>query len=261
MFKKALFIILSLIFLSSISFSVPQYIDYQGMLRDMLGNTQTGTFSMRFKIYDAVTSGTEVFDSGAVSVSASNGLYNVRLGPVDSSTIFEGSDRWLEVSVGSDTLSPRLRINSVAYAIRADVATNADFATLSATATNAGTVDNFSASSTATASTLYPLDANAKLSGVPVSAEAATGFAMYVDGKLGASSSVIGTDTITNGNQEVTILDSNVTATSAIFVTAGPADHDHGGIWVSARSAGTITVKIANAAPFSGLPFWYLIVN
>lgn len=155
--------------------AVPQYINYQGVLRAKTsGALQTGTFTMRFKVYDAETSGTAVFDSGNTSVAVDSGIYNVRLGAVNSSTIFEGSDRWLEVAVvdpttgTTDTMTPRLRINSVAYALKADLATTAE------SATNALALGGYAVG--LTAGTIPTIDATGKLPStiVPASGTATT---------------------------------------------------------------------------------------
>lgn len=122
------------ILLSVSVYSVPAYINYQGVLRDNSGTALTGTYSINFKIYAADTGGTALWESGAQSVTASNGLYTVKLGPITTpTTTFDGSRRWLEVVVGTDTLSPRMEITSVAYAIRTDYATTAESATTAAT--------------------------------------------------------------------------------------------------------------------------------
>lgn len=234
--------------------AVPQYINYQGILRDVDGNLQDGTFPMVFKIYDAETFGNEEFSSGATDVSVSNGLYNVRLGPVTSS-IFDGDIRYLEIQVSSDILSPRLQINSVAYAIMAasaEVATtaqtadtavyaansgtattaaSADYATLSGTATNAGdadTVDGIDASSTAIAGQLLALSAGPQFKGMSVSAEASvSNYALYVNGgKIGVKTGTnmsAGTGTISAGSSDAVISNVPLTANSIIILTVGHA--------------------------------------
>ena len=54
-----------------------------------------------------------------------NGLFNALLGPIDAS-VFDGSDRWMEIEVEGEILGARQRIVSVAYAIRATSAADAD---------------------------------------------------------------------------------------------------------------------------------------
>lgn len=100
------------------AWAVPQYMNYQGVLRDNAGNLVTGTKAMTFKIFDAVTSGTELWTMTSSEVKVNSGLYNVQLGPLGSVDMTSGR-RWVEVAVGTDTLSPRLEILAVAYALLA----------------------------------------------------------------------------------------------------------------------------------------------
>lgn len=120
--------------------AVPGYINYQGLLRDSAGNVVTGTKSMTFKIYDSLTGGSARWTMTDSAVSVSNGLYTVKLGPLTSTDVGTGS-RWLEVVVGSETLTPRLEILSVAYAITAGSVASVDYATLAGTATTAASAD------------------------------------------------------------------------------------------------------------------------
>lgn len=272
--KNKLMITLLVLGVAAIAFAVPQYFNYQGILRDSAGDLQTGDFSMTFKIYNVESGGTAAYDSGATTVTVSNGLYNVEL-PANAS-IFNGDAKWLEVTVGSDTLAPRLKINSVAYAIRAenavtaesattaDTADNADYATLSGTATNAGTVDDISANTSATANELLALDTNKQFKGMSISAEAAGNtFALFVDGKLGASGAVVGTGTIGGGNARVTVNNAAVTTNSIIFLTpASSSVIDAKFIKVETVSSGSFDVSTydENNTTFA-IPFNYLIIN
>lgn len=119
----------AILILTAAAFAVPQYLTYQGVLRDSSGNLLTGTKAMSFSIYSASSGGTLIYGpQNESSVSVSNGNYTVQLGAVNSTSIFTASgDRYLEIAVGDSlsslsTLSPRLKINSVAYAIRAEAA-------------------------------------------------------------------------------------------------------------------------------------------
>lgn len=108
------------------------HIPYSGQLADDQGAALTGSHSLTFRLYDAVTGGTLVW-SETHAVTVSNGYFSVELGavggiPLDS-TIFDGSDRFLEVQVdGGTPLSPRKSILPVAYAVRADEAAHAALA-------------------------------------------------------------------------------------------------------------------------------------
>jgi hypothetical protein len=70
---------------------------YQGKLSEA-GVPASGTYSMQFKLFDALSSGTPV---GATindpNVAVTNGMFTVRL-DFDSSP-FSGADRYLEISV------------------------------------------------------------------------------------------------------------------------------------------------------------------
>lgn len=250
--KKYLLSLLISVMLASIaSAAVPLYIDYQGMLRDKSGNTQTGSFSMVFKIYDAATSGNIVYQE-TQTVSVSNGIYNVRLGAVDSSSVFDGSDRWLLVSVGGDDLLPRLRINSVAYAVRAETA---DYAAVAGTATLA-----------ATATTLAS-NANVSTTGtVTVGALTLNG------GKLNittGTNAIVGTGTIESGTSYVTVYNSAVTSNSIILLSVGPhaslGANINGGVRATTITGGSsfnvATMDNAVPSPAANISFSYLIIN
>lgn len=137
--RKTIVVTMTLLILAAAAAAVPQYISYQGMLRDADGNLQNTTIDMTFRIYDDADDGNLKNTPDGytkANVLVSKGLYNVQI-PADS-TIFDGvGDRYLEIQVGSDILKPRLQINSVAYAIRAEVAGSAAYATLAGTASTA----------------------------------------------------------------------------------------------------------------------------
>ncbi|MFC1496185.1 hypothetical protein ACFL52_02090 [Candidatus Margulisiibacteriota bacterium] len=249
MVRRILFIILGLIIICSAAGAVPQYINYQGILRDSNGDAQTGTFSMTFKIYAAETGGTAVYDSGATSVSVSNGLYNVQLGTVDS-TVFTGADRWLEVTVAGDTLSPRLKINSVAYAI---------------------TASNVEDDAITSAKILDGTIAGGDLAGgidITTTGDVSVG-GLTTSGTLNISG-VVGTGTIVVNDGAATVTNTNLTANSIILLSVGHAAatanfvESNGGIRVSGINVGAnqFTVSTMNGSgPDGNLPFSYIIIN
>ena len=115
----------------------PDQMNYQGVLRDQNGNPLTGTYDMVFRFMDAATGGNEILvdshtaaNSNAVIVAG--GLFDVALGTGTMSdgsgpgaytvlrTVFRDyTDVWLEIEVGTETLSPRTRIQSAPYAFNA----------------------------------------------------------------------------------------------------------------------------------------------
>ncbi len=124
---------------------VPMLLNYQGNLVAPDGTPKSGQYSIEFAVYDAVSDGNQLPAAGpwgeTQSVQVADCVFNVLLGSVTSlpPTPFDGgpSDsagplRFLEVVVEGETLSPRHRIVSVAYALR--------FSTTGATAPNTHSV-------------------------------------------------------------------------------------------------------------------------
>ena len=105
--------------------AVPEMIHYQGVLADDAGNPLDTTVSMTFSIYDDFTDGTALWTEIHGSVTTLGGLFNVLLSI--PSSYFDGSDRWLGLTVGADPeMTPRQRMASVAYAYRSGYAEDAD---------------------------------------------------------------------------------------------------------------------------------------
>lgn len=87
-----------------------------------------GTHAFIFKLFDAETGGSQRWEENHLNVSVDQGLVYLMLGrnnPLDS-TVFTGAQLWLEVTVDGNTMSPRVAIASVPYAVRAGVAASAD---------------------------------------------------------------------------------------------------------------------------------------
>lgn len=131
------FAVAAAIFATGAAFAAqgPAQINYQGVLRDAAGKPRTGSFDMVFRFYDALLAGNEILvDShevaGTGAVTATSGAFNVALG---GGTVTDGSGPntyvslrdvfaqfgtvYLEVTVGGETLSPRTRLLSSAFAI------------------------------------------------------------------------------------------------------------------------------------------------
>ncbi len=269
--------------------AVPQYLNYQGVLRDSAGNLVSGTKAMTFKIFDASTSGTELWTMTSSEVKVNNGLYNVQLGPLGSVDMTSGR-RWIEVAVGTDTLSPRLEILAVAYALLAasaesvggysvapsgsgnfiPVATSgklnasvipttgltadtANYATLSGTATNAGYATLSGTASSATS-----------VKG-QVTAEATSGYALFIDGRLGAGGVCVGSGTLRTGGDAFSdpiTPASSLTSSSIILVSPGDHSPTYGNpqnMWVRRINATQFRVYASSAV--DSYPFNYIIIN
>ncbi len=94
------------------SFVYAQPFTYQGMLKQN-GSPVTDTLSMTFTLYDALDGGNQIGLPITQDVPVENGLFTVTL---DFGNVWNGADRYLEITVGSTVLSPRVKINPVPYA-------------------------------------------------------------------------------------------------------------------------------------------------
>ena len=100
------------IMMSALTQGMSQPFTYQGLLKDG-GNPANGNYQMTFRLFSVAGGGTALATVGPVSVSVSNGLFTVNL---DFGNVWTGDDRYLEIQVGSTTLSPRVKINPTPYA-------------------------------------------------------------------------------------------------------------------------------------------------
>jgi hypothetical protein len=83
-------------------------ITYQGYLTDENGVQLNGTFTMRFRIFNAQVGGTLLWDSGNSNVTVIDGLFEKRLGI--TTDIFNGEELWVSQIVNGETLTPRQEI-------------------------------------------------------------------------------------------------------------------------------------------------------
>ncbi len=113
----------------------PTLVNYQGVLRDAADKPRNGSFNMVFRFFDALTVGNEILvdshtSGGANAVTVTGGLFSVALG---GGTVTDGSGAgsytslsdvfrdytavYLQITIGAEVLSPRIRIQSAAYAL------------------------------------------------------------------------------------------------------------------------------------------------
>lgn len=95
--------------------SVPGGIHYQGRLEDN-GIPAQGTRSMRFRLYDALTAGTLLWDSGATAVPITQGIFGTDLA-IPVSALSGAAVKYLEVEIEGTVLSPREALGTVPYAL------------------------------------------------------------------------------------------------------------------------------------------------
>jgi hypothetical protein len=99
-----------------------QYLSYQGTLRDNAGNPDNGTHSMSIAIYDnAGATGTALFTQSFTGVQVRNGHFSLLLSGI-SAGIFSGADRFLQLTVDGNVLTPTQSLAPVPYAVSANYA-------------------------------------------------------------------------------------------------------------------------------------------
>jgi hypothetical protein len=87
-----------------------------------------GAHSVVFALFDAEAAGHSVWNETHSVTIAEDGLVFVELGDTTAldSRVFDGTDRWLEITVDGNVMSPRIVLDSVPYAVRSTAAANAD---------------------------------------------------------------------------------------------------------------------------------------
>ncbi len=100
--------------------AIPEYLTYQGRLKDSSGTALTGTYDFTFKIYDAVSGGNLVWSETQSSISVSSGYFSVSLGASTALDLDFSVPYWITTTVNSDPeMTPRTRVNAVGYAYTA----------------------------------------------------------------------------------------------------------------------------------------------
>ncbi len=99
---------------------IPSIIGFQGTLKDSSGTVLDGTFTATFRIYDAETSGTPLWEETHAGLNIEEGLLDVELGSITELDLPFDKQYWLGVEIAQDgEMTPRFRLKSVPYAIKA----------------------------------------------------------------------------------------------------------------------------------------------
>ena len=108
---------------------VPHDMNYQGRLTDAVGAPLSGPVNLELRIYDVLSAGSPLYaethpavaldDNGGFGVLFGTGTVSV--GTFDAS-LFSGMNRYLEVVVDADVLTPRQPLSSVPWALVAEEA-------------------------------------------------------------------------------------------------------------------------------------------
>ncbi|MDD5718067.1 MAG: hypothetical protein PHQ53_00085 [Candidatus Krumholzibacteria bacterium] len=125
---KSILLIMTLTGVLPCTAEIPHLINYQGILTNADGVPIDGTHDLTFSIYENSTTETALWTEVHTAVSVADGLFNVILGGVSSfpEDLYEGAERWMGITVDTDEeISPRMRLTSVPWALRAAVADTA----------------------------------------------------------------------------------------------------------------------------------------
>ncbi len=123
MFKKSILLVIlftALVCVSAGAHAIPQQINFQGRLASFEGGPISSSTSVNFDLYDDATlSGIHHIGStiNKTITPDQNGMFSVLL-DFDSS-YFDGGNRWLEITVNGQTLTPRQEFATVPYAYMA----------------------------------------------------------------------------------------------------------------------------------------------
>ncbi len=225
---KLLLFTLMLLLTAHTSLAQSSAFTYQGRLTDS-GAPSNGTYELEFKLYDALTGGTQqpqpapvtVQFTGAQAVTVVNGVFTVQLD--FGASAFPGAARYLEVGVrragdpSFTTLSPRQPVTATPYAIRSvSAATAVDFSgslsgdvTGTQSATVVSSVGGQSAANVASGVSAANSATDASTSGAIVKRDASGNFSA-------------GTITATlNGNASTATTATTATTASAVSAAAG----------------------------------------
>jgi len=110
---------------------VPTEMNYQGYLILSSSSTPvTGELDMFFELYISETGGTPFWTETHYNVPVEDGIFNVILGSTTSldPDDFSGVPLWLQITVGTEVLTPRKKIVSTAYSVRALYSDTAEYA-------------------------------------------------------------------------------------------------------------------------------------
>ena len=101
--------------------AVPSKVMYTGKLYQS-GTPVSTAQNVTFAIYDADSGGNKVWTESYSQVGLNNGILSVALGSVAPLTpkVLNGSARWLEITVGTQVMTPRVSLVSVPYAITSE---------------------------------------------------------------------------------------------------------------------------------------------
>ncbi len=212
-------LVMAVVLMPALAQNIPQTMNYQGQLLDP-GTKQPkpdGAYNFEFRIYDSIPA--QVWSEIQNGVPVNGGLFNVTLGEFTLINLSFNDQYELEIWVGGEKLSPRIKLNSVGYAFQAEE------------------VDGFSASTIAAADRILALNSNTAF---VITAVNGLGPLIEANNDAGAGSAIRGTNQSGTGIEAV----SDVRDAFALHArnTGGTGSGDmigvygEGGVGVAGRS-------------------------
>ena len=121
-----LILITLFILVSAAQAEVPHLINYQGRLTNSNGDPLKGAHNITFRIYDAQTAGSILWQEAHSGIVVQKGVFSILLGSVTDLALSFDKPYYLGIKVGTDSeMNPRQRITSAGYAIRSETAEDA----------------------------------------------------------------------------------------------------------------------------------------
>ena len=103
---------------------VAPVVNHQGFLTDASGAPLNGPASLAFAFFGAASGGAALWTETHPAVPVVDGVYSVELGSVTPfpAGLFNGAERWLQVTANGELMTPRQHVSSVPYALHAPIA-------------------------------------------------------------------------------------------------------------------------------------------
>lgn len=145
--KKMFILLCVMIFclMANVYAEIPHLINYQGRFTDNDASPLEGVYAVTFRIYDVENGGAPLWQEAHSGLNIEGGIVSVMLGSITNLNLSFDKPYFLEIKVGTEVMSPRQRIASVGYALRAETAENAQSAEkikASSSDASAGYLDN-----------------------------------------------------------------------------------------------------------------------
>ena len=137
LFKKTVLLLPCLLLMSAAAgwADIPQVLNYQGKITDSAGEPLSdGQYDVTFSLWNAVSGGSSLWSETQTGVTVSDGILNALLGSVTPipDSAFSGADRYLQIDLAGESVTPRIQLTSVGYSFRVATVDGATGGTISA---------------------------------------------------------------------------------------------------------------------------------